>query len=296
MLTCSVQLFALLTPFLVNLFSWCIFRNSNQQEKLTWQTFVALLATVIGSVLIIMGGVADNTDTEWYRFFYNFSIDWSTLGLTKWDYLGIALSIMASTCLAGYMILVKSLKTNGSASAVLTDGENMFIFQTCFIALILLIPSVLMEDWTLYSRLSLANWGYFMMFCVFVLLSANLISILCIQKLGATTVGSVLSIRMVSAIIFSAAILHEWLNTAWQVIGSVLVLVSVSVYLYWQQKQMKKKPAEPVKKDEHHELEFVTINDSTEHDHEHTEHDEVNLTGKKEEKPPAPTASALLST
>ncbi len=259
-----VQLFALLTVFLVPLFSWFIYRNANNQEKLSWQMFAALFVTIIGSVLIIIGGVNDNTDTVWYQFFYTFSINWQTLGLTNSDLIGIAMAIISATCLAGYMVVVKSLKSNTNASSVITGGENMFIFQNTLIALVLLIPSLVTEDWSVYARLSLANWGMFMLFIILVMLCANLISILCIQSIGATTVGSILSIRLVSAIVFSAIILHENLSTLWQLVGSILVLGSVSVFLFWQQRNMNK-PVEPKPQIElPTKLEFVTVNDTQE--------------------------------
>jgi drug/metabolite transporter (DMT)-like permease len=242
--------------------------------------FAALFVTVIGSMLIILGGVNDNKDRVWYQFLFTFNIDWRTLGLTSTDLLGIGMSIAAATCLAAYMVIVKSLKSSGSASAFLTDGENMFIFQTVFIALILLVPSLILEDWSVYLRLSWYNWGMFMLFIILVLLIANLVSILCIQSIGATTVGSILSLRLVSAIIFSAIILHENLSTLWQVIGSVIVLASVSVFLFWQQKRLSIPGTKTPTQEEQVELEAVIENQSTMEE----ENDNIRLTQQQEKE------------
>jgi drug/metabolite transporter (DMT)-like permease len=71
------------------------------------------------------------------------------------------------------------------------------------------------------------------------MLVATLASIVSIQKLGPSTVGSTTSVRMISAIIFSGFMLGESLQSAYQVIGSLIVLVSVSLFLYWQNKQQQ---------------------------------------------------------
>ncbi|KAL0487006.1 10 TM domain-containing transmembrane protein [Acrasis kona] len=241
-----VQLIGLLAPFMVSGITFIFLRNTpeGRADKLTWKTFLALTCTIIGSVLIILGGVKSNGGAEhWYSFFVNFKIDWSALGnnITGYDLLGMGLAFVSNLFLSIYMILVKRLKSSNAASAssFLTDGEGLFLFQSFAISLVALPISLSFENWSPWGMMDAKGWACLCSFICFVTILAQFISVRSIQTLGATTVGSTISLRLVSSIFFSIVIIGETLQTAWQLVGVIIVLVSVSVFLYFQNKQHK---------------------------------------------------------
>ena len=76
------------------------------------------------------------------------------------------------------------------------------------------------------------------MFAVFtlgVLAGANLGQIGALRHLGAPLVSSLLGWRLVSALIIAGVLLGERLTSLWQVMGALIVLVTITWYL-WQQR------------------------------------------------------------
>ncbi len=243
-----VQLIALLSPFMIALILSMTLGDTpeGKMNRLTKRTFSALLFTVIGSILIILGGVRTtprDQDEPWYSIIFNFEMDMGSLGrdLTRRDFIGMMLALASTFFISVYMIMLRLCKTNTSckASAWLTEGENFFLYQNAATLFTFIVPSLMLEDWSHWLSLTLFDWFLFIMFSVLIMLVATLASIVSIQKLGPSTVGSTTSVRMISAIIFSGFMLGESLQSAYQVIGSLIVLVSVSLFLYWQNKQQQ---------------------------------------------------------
>jgi hypothetical protein len=77
-------------------------------DRLTSKTFATLVATVLGSLLIILGGIKIEEYHEWWYVFINFNVQWHALGsnLTAWDGIGIALAIALTMLYAINMIMV----------------------------------------------------------------------------------------------------------------------------------------------------------------------------------------------
>lgn len=244
-----VQLIGLLSPFFISFLNYCFLRHSpdGKLDSLSWRTFIALLFTIIGSVLIILGGIKTNTigqnDTYW-SFLFNFDINLKKIGsdLTYRDYIGMSLAFLSTFLISVYMVTLRLCVTNKScrSSAWLTDGENFFLFQNFATFITFIGPSLEFEDWSPWTRLTMSDWVIFFTFSILVVLVATLSSITAIQKLGAAAVGSSTSLRMVSAIVFSEIMLGESMQSAWQFLGSVIVLISVTAFLYWQRKLRQK--------------------------------------------------------
>jgi drug/metabolite transporter (DMT)-like permease len=251
-----VQLIALLSPFMVSGMTFLFLRHTpeGRADRLTIKTFLTLLCTIAGSLLIILGGIKSGatSDTTWWHFITNFNIDWKTLGsgITLWDGLGMGCALLSNMFLSAYMIMVKILKKANaqSASRFLTEGEGMFLFQTSATSVFFFGPSLILDNWTPWLMMQVKDWIMFACFVVLVMLLAMLLSIHSIQTLGATTVGATVSIRLVSTIVFSIIILGETMQSAWQLIGAIIVLVSVSLFLYLQNKQHKEFAKEEAKK------------------------------------------------
>jgi drug/metabolite transporter (DMT)-like permease len=241
-----VQLIGLLSPFFISYTNYLFLRNTpdGKMDSLNWRTFIALLFTIAGSVLIILGGIRTGQpglDAKWWHFMTNFDMNWHNLGsnLTYRDFIGMILALMSTIFISIYMVMTRLCTTDTTckSAAWLTSGENFMILQNAATAFIFIGPSLQLEDWSAWLRLSTMDWFVFFTNSFLVTLVATLSSIMAIQKLGPATVGSTTSARMVSAIVFSTLMLGETLQSAWQVVGSAVVLVSVTLFLYWQRKQ-----------------------------------------------------------
>jgi drug/metabolite transporter (DMT)-like permease len=171
----------------------------------------------------------------------NFDMNWRNLGsnLTYRDFIGMSLALLSTFFISVYMIMTRLCKTNTKckSTAWLTDGENFMLYQNFATSITFIGPSLSLENWSLWLDLSNVDWIIFFTNSFLVTLVATLSSIMAIQKLGPATVGATTSARMVSAIVFSTIMLGETMQSAWQVLGSIVVLVSVTLFLYWQRKQ-----------------------------------------------------------
>jgi len=250
-----VQLFALATPFILALTTVFIYNrwflgSSTSKESFGLKAWVSMIATVIGGLVIIIGSVVPKSEVEqpWYAFFYTYSIQWSAFAdnITGWDALGISLSLISSVCLVWYMLCLRYMKQEEhSGASISVTGESLFILQLCVLAFTFLIPSLIVDDWTLWARLNTKDWLMFFGFTIFVYMLANHLNIFAISYLGASVVGSILALRLVSTIFFSIVILQESLKSIWQLLGSIIVLTSVSYFLYteYRSEQERKRQA-----------------------------------------------------
>ena len=207
-LSIYVQLVTQLTPFLVIFFSVVLFR-----EKIPRFTIPAVALALIGSIMIIG---TDFTAT-------------ATSDSSRQDLLGIGLALISITALSIYMVLIRhSVKQHISAEALLLG-------QLITLIVVMGVASWLIgEDWTQYTHIGLKDWVVFFAFVLLVFVGANLGQISAIQHIGAPLVSSMLATRLLSALLFGALLLNENLNSIWQVIGVVIVLVTITWYLHQQ--------------------------------------------------------------
>lgn len=207
-LSIYVQLVTQATPFLVILLSTLVFR-----EKLPRFTIPAVTLALIGAVLMIgsnFGAVPDDP--------------------TRRDWLGVGLAFFSVMALATYMVLVRRTVKHH------IRGESLLLIQLITIISISSIMSLIVgEDWGQYLRLGVTDWAIFFVFTFLVFLGANLWQIQAIQHIGAPFHSSMLATRLVSALIFGWLLLGERLESVWQVVGAVIVLVTITWYL-WQQR------------------------------------------------------------
>lgn len=202
-----VQLVALSTPFLVVLLSSTVLRASIPRY-----TGLALLLSLFGSVLMLSNG------TSVQSLF--------VLAPTLSDWFGMGLSLVSSFFLAVYMLLLRR-----SAQQQL-PSETMFAVQLIAIMSVTTVVSLLVgEDWSQWGALGLADWGIFLLFALGVFMGANISNIVSIRHLGAPFVSSLLGLRLIFTLVGGALLLKEQLTTGWQVLGMVIVLVSVTWYV-----------------------------------------------------------------
>jgi drug/metabolite transporter (DMT)-like permease len=206
-----VQLITLMTPLLVALLSAGIFR-----ERLPPFTLPAIGLSIIGS-LLMMGG--------------DLGVRGLALSLSGSDLLGIGLALCSMVCLAFYMILVpRTVKETLPAEAVL-------LMQLLALTVTSGAASLLVgEDLGRFAALGPQDWLAFAAFVLFVLLGANMGQILSLRHLGAPLVSSTMAWRLVSALALAALLLGERLTSPWQILGAVIVLVTITLYLRRQRR------------------------------------------------------------
>ena len=206
-----VQLITLMTPFLVALLSASLLR-----DRIPPYTGRAIIITTIGAILLMSGGIGQAE---------------SGFSLETDDWIGIGLALTGSLSLALYMILIRrSTRFNIS-------GEGMLLIQLLTILVVSLpISLILGEDWGRWGQLETADWIIFGAFTFVVLLGANLGQISALRHLGAPMVSSLLAWRLVSALFFATILLGERLTSIWQLLGVIIVLLTVTWYL-WQQRE-----------------------------------------------------------
>lgn len=207
-LSIYVQLVTQATPFIVILLSTLVFR-----EKLPRFTIPAVTLALIGAVLMIGTNFGAVTDDP-----------------TRRDWLGVGLAFFSVLMLATYMVLVRRTVKHH------VSGEALLLVQLIAIIGISSVMSVLVgENWEQYLRLGVTDWTVFFVFTFLVFLGANLWQIQAIQHIGAPFHSSMLASRLISALIFGWLLLGERLESVWQVVGAVIVLVTITWYL-WEQR------------------------------------------------------------
>ena len=79
------------------------------------------------------------------------------------------------------------------------------------------------------------DWTIFLSYVVLVVLGANGLQISSLRHFGAPFVSSLMGWRLVSTLLAGMLLLGEHLTSAWQAAGMILVLATVTWYL-WQQR------------------------------------------------------------
>lgn len=209
-LAIHVQLVTLLTPFLVALLSRAVLH-----EQLPRNTGRAIILSLLGAILLIGGGLLEFD---------------SLPAANRSDWLGISLALASSLLLAIYMIAVR-----GTARYHIR-GEMFLIVQLFALAFATGVLSVVLgKDWGKWSRLQPLDWLIFAALALGILAGCNVAQIGSIRHLGAAMVSSTMALRLVSALIVAALLLDEHLTSFWQFLGVILVLTTITWYL-WQQR------------------------------------------------------------
>jgi drug/metabolite transporter (DMT)-like permease len=155
--------------------------------------------------MVIFGGVAVETHNE-------------ILTLSDNDMIGIALSFVTAFFTAMYLIIVKSASSN---------SESLIMIQLMS-GLMYCIPSVVFqESWNLMWDLDQHGWIMFGCFALSYLIGVSC-NIYAIGKIGAATVSSLLSWRIVVSVVASWLILNETFTSLWQYVGSGIVVIAVT--------------------------------------------------------------------
>lgn len=209
-LSIYVQLITLMTPFLVVLLGLTLFRL-----RIPPYTGRAITLALTGALLMMSGDIGQAG---------------LRLALGAEDWLGIGLALASSFSLALYMILIRRTAQDR------IPAETILILQLVAIMVVTAPLSLLFgEDWGRWRLLKTSDWLVYAAFSLGVLLGANVGQITALRHLGAPLVSSLMAWRLVSTLLVAALLLDERLTTLWQLLGAVIVLVTVTWYL-WQQR------------------------------------------------------------
>jgi len=203
------QLIYLMTPFLVAFISRIILK-----EQLPRNTIKAILLAFVGALLIMSQSVSQATAVN---------------RVSQNDLLGIGLALASTIFLSLYILLTRrAAQHNASGEALLmVHLVSLFTFST-------IVSLIIGEDWSQWGTLNSSDWLIFGLLSLGILMGANLGQIRSIQFLGAPLASSIMPIRLVSALIFGGLLLGERLTSVWQILGTAVVIITLTWYLRQQ--------------------------------------------------------------
>lgn len=205
-----VQLFAIMTPFIVVFLNGLFFK-----EKLPKYTIWATVLCTIGAVLML------SSDLTQQGLSFKF---------TSSDILGISFAIIAAIATALYLLSVRNAVKYSDLSPVLILSSQTIAISTIALVCSLLIGESL-EPW---RNLSLTDWGIIAVFSLIVVIGSNALQILALKFVSAPAVSSMMAWRLVVTLILGYFILGETLESVSQIIGAILVAATVTWYLWMQ--------------------------------------------------------------
>jgi drug/metabolite transporter (DMT)-like permease len=201
-----VQIIDLTSPFFNAIIAWYVIR-----EKLPHGTIPALLVMTIGAALVI-------TVNPMYIQLPN----------GQQDLLGIGLATVSSIFMA-ILVIVTSYSTRAQS-----NHASIYVAQTSALVITYFLLSIISRE-TYISFLSINPNNVITLLCfLLVVVTGGVLMILAISRLNTTLFSSLLSLRLVVALIAGWLFLGERLTSIFQLIGTLMVVLSITWYL-WQQ-------------------------------------------------------------
>ncbi len=207
-----VQLFALMTPFIVVFLNGIFFK-----EELPKFTIWATGLCTIGAILML------SKDLTQGGLSFQFS---ST------DIIGIVFAILGAIATALYLLSVRNAVKYSELSPMIMLG-----YQTAVIGVIALAVSlVLGESIEPWKQLTSFDWAVVAIFAFVVVFGSTILQIFSLKYVSAPVVTSMMAWRLVITLLLGYLILGEKLESTTQIAGAVLVALTVTWYL-WQQRK-----------------------------------------------------------
>lgn len=208
-----VQLFTLMTPFIVVLLNGLFFK-----EKLPKFTVWAITLCSVGAVLML------SKDLTQSGLSFQFSSS---------DILGIGFAIASAVFTALYLLTVRNaVKYSELPPALILNFQVTAIFLATTITSIFLREPL--EPW---MNLSLVDWGVVFLYFLIVVFGSNALLILALKYVSAPVVSSMMAWRLVVTVAIAFLVLGERLESVSQILGALLVVATVTWYL-WQQREI----------------------------------------------------------
>lgn len=200
-----VQLITLMTPFFVAALS-----NLLLQEAIPRHTGRALLLSMVGSVLMVVADLGRQG---------------ITLAITADDGVGIGLAFASSFFLALYMMTIRRMTKEG------VPPQTLVVVQVYDLLIAMGVASLLVrEDWSAWGRLDPSGWVAFLFFGLGVVLVGTILQNAALKRLKASFYTTLQAWRLVSTAGLAALLMGEWFSSIWQVIGALIVMMTITWY------------------------------------------------------------------
>lgn len=202
-----VQLIYLMTPFAVAILGTLFFG-----EPTPPYTYQALALSTLGAALTLIE-------------------DWGDIwaGFTSQDVLGLAVAGLSMLALATYFQLVRRSSRREAGRGLIMVQQGMAMSLTY-----LFLGLLTGESWSPWLHVSSTGWMVVLWVIGGVFMLGNVLQVTALSGANAALITSLMPLRLVSAIALGWGLLGERLTTPWQWLGAVLVLVTVSGYLWLQ--------------------------------------------------------------
>jgi drug/metabolite transporter (DMT)-like permease len=247
-----VQLIALCAPFLTAIFGFLFLR-----EKMSKTGIIALIFIVVGGVLVILGGFNQNKQESGYKFYWTINFSAFAQNFELMNLLGMLFAFLSTLCLVVSTLMVRAAAATTSVSTDVSEestsklkkfltrytkkysSEDFFLAQMISVSTLIVIPSLIFEDWSVWLQMKPIDCGMMAIRVITISILATQLGFIGIQRLGAANATSILAVRLISALALSGFVLGEWLNNIWQIVGSVVVIVTVTSFLLIQAREQR---------------------------------------------------------
>ena len=204
-----VQLIDLMVPFFTPILAYLLIR-----EAMPSRTLRALAVTSMGSFLVITVNPLDIQLPN---------------GIS--DLIGIGLAFVSSLAMTLGVVYTRQLAKRGVNSATLFFPQLITIAFTYG-----LLTALNGESWEPFAHLTLSTTAIYVLL-MGVAVSGGLIQVLSISRMNASLFATLLSWRLIVAVVAGWVLLGEHLTSVWQGIGVVTVILTITLYLHYQTTQ-----------------------------------------------------------
>ncbi len=204
-----VQLIDMAVPLLTPLLAWLLLR-----EEMPSGTLPAILATSLGSFLVV-------TRDPLHLSLPN-GVD---------DLVGIGFAFASAVLMTFAVIYTRRLTTRKQSFA----PEGLALAQVMLVAVTYWVLSLTaQESWPSFSQTAPHVWVVFILFVLVSIVAASVLQIRSISRIKAALFSTLLSWRLVVAVVMGWLLLGERLSTVWQVAGVLLVMGTITLYVQRQ--------------------------------------------------------------
>jgi drug/metabolite transporter (DMT)-like permease len=202
-----VQLIYLLTPFMVAILGSLFFGEPTPRY-----TYRALLLSTFGAMLVLIA-------------------DWSDIfaGFSRQDVWGLGLALFSMLMLATYFQMIRRSSRKQASSGMILFQQSLALASTY-----LILTLFTGEDWGRWQTASSAGLFYALGFIFGIQVLGNLLQVSAVSGANPALITSVMPLRLIGTLALGWVLLGERLTTPWQWLGAVIVLVTVSGYLWMQ--------------------------------------------------------------
>ena len=202
-----VQLIYLLTPFMVAILGAMFFGEPTPRY-----TYRALMLSTFGAVLVLIA-------------------DWSDVfaGFSSRDVWGLALAVFSMLMLATYFQMIRRSSRRQANSGMILFQQSLALATTY-----LILTLAAGEDWGRWQTASPAGLFYAISFIFGIQVLGNLLQVSAVSGANPALITSVMPLRLIGTLTLGWFLLNERLTSPWQWAGAIIVLGTVSGYLWLQ--------------------------------------------------------------